>query len=274
MRKYKNMLSFIIFIISISLVFSFGVTAKNNSEVTIKNKNLNSLESTVVKKVIDGDTIKISNGETIRFIGIDTPEINWDIGTADFYGYKALNFTKNNLLNKKIYLEYDEEKRDDYGRLLAYVYLENGELFNDIILKKGYGHLMTVEPNTKYLKKFRKVVKKAREKEQGIWRKIKQSKEKAAVISWKEAEKFYGKTVIVEGKIKNTYKAEEVTFLNFAENYNETLTIIIFNDNLNKFACQPENYFLNKNIRVIGEVKEYEGSPEIIVENPTSILVN
>ena len=274
MKKNNKITFFIIFVISIFLVCSFTISAEENSGIKLNNKDLNSLQTTVVKKVIDGDTVKTTNGENIRLIGIDTPEINWDKGTADFYGYKALNYTKSSLLNEKIYLEYDKEKRDEYGRVLAYIYLENGELFNLKILEKGYGHLMTVDPNTKYLKKFRKAAKKARNKEQGIWRRINQLQEKLPVISWGEAKDYYGKKVIVKGKIINTYKAEEVTFLNFAENYDETLTIVIFNDDLNKFSFQPEDYFLNKSVEVLGEIKKYEGSPEIIIKNPSSILVN
>ena len=232
------------------------------------------MQTTVVKKVIDGDTVKITNGENVRLIGIDTPEINWDKGTADFYGYKALNYTKSSLLNEKIYLEYDKEKRDDYGRLLAYIYLENGVLFNMKLVAEGYAHLMTVEPNTKYLNQFKNSVINARTERRGIWKRLDQLQRNVPVISWKEAEKYYKKKVIVEGKITNTYKSKEVTFLNFAENYNETLTIIIFNDDLNKFSCQPEEFFLNKNIEVLGKIKKYEEAPEIIIENPTSILIN
>ena len=272
MKKSNKFFNLIICLISFLLLFSSVGAALDNSGLKVSNDNLKSLKTTVIKKIIDGDTIKASNGETIRLIGVDTPEIFWDKGTAEFYGYKAMKFTRKNLLNKKVYLRYGQKKRDDYGRVLAYIYLENGELFNIKLLNSGYAHLMTVAPNTKYLDNFTNEVVKSRAEGSGIWSQIKQLEKEIPVVSWDEVKKYYGKKVIVEGKIINTYQSDKVVFLNFSKNYNETLTVVIFNNDLNKFAIQPEKFFLNKKIKVMGIIKKYEGAPEIIVENPSTIL--
>jgi len=258
MKKYNNnFLIKIIFTFLILIFIAFNVQA----------------EEVYITKVIDGDTIKTKNGKTIRLIGIDTPEINWDSGTADFYGYKALKFTNKYLLNKKVYLEFDQDKKDDYDRQLAYIYLQNGDFFNAKLLANGYAHILTVEPNNKYENKLKEIAKKAREEKIGIWKKVEQFSDRLDTISWKDAEKYYGKNVIVKGKIVNTYKAEEVTFLNFSENYSETLTIVIFNDDLNKFAVEVNKYFKNKRVKVMGKIKKYDNAPEIIITDPTSILI-
>ena len=268
---YKN--SLVIIFILISLFVSFSVFGEQ-SLYKKSNKELDLLESTVIKRVIDGDTVKTVDDKTIRILGVDTPEINWDENTADYYGYKARDFTKEQLLNEKVYLEYDTEKSDDYGRTLAYIYLNDGQLFNNQLLENGYAHLMIVKPNNKYEKKFKKTAKKAREKKVGIWNRLNQLEEKIPMISWEKAEKYYGEEVIVKGEIVNTHKSEEVTYLNFAENYWEILTIVIFNDDLNKFDYNPANFLKGKQIKVVGKVKKYEGSAEIVVENPTSILIS
>ena len=225
-----------------------------------------------IERIIDGDTVKTAAGDSIRFLGVDTPEIDWENNESEFYAQKARDFTAANLKDKNVTLKYDTEREDDYGRVLAYIYLENGELFNIKLLNSGYAHLMTVAPNTKYLDNFTNEVVKSRAEGSGIWSQIKQLEKEIPVVSWDEVKKYYGKKVIVEGKIINTYQSDKVVFLNFSKNYNETLTVVIFNNDLNKFAIQPEKFFLNKKIKVMGIIKKYEGAPEIIVENPSTIL--
>ena len=136
-----------------------------------------------VARVVDGDTIKLSNNERIRLIGVDTPELHYsdkllrdskrsgkDIKTIQSLGAKASKFTKDLCLNKKVRLEYDVEKHDRYGRLLAYIYLEDGTFVNAKILGDGYGQTMTVPPNVKYAGYFRKLEKQARAAKKGLWK--------------------------------------------------------------------------------------------------------
>ncbi len=270
-NNFKEIL--VIIFISIAIFFSFSTFAGQRIDENSTKKN-DLLESTIIKRVIDGDTVETIDNETIRILGVDTPEIYWDENTADYYGYKARDFTKEKLLNQKVYLEFDKEKRDDYGRLLAYIYSEDGKFFNKELLEKGYAHLMIIKPNNNYEKVFEKATKKAREKSLGIWNRLNQLEKKLPIISWEEAEKHYGEEVIVKGKVVSTYQSDEVTYLNFAENYWETLTIVIFNDDLNKFAIEPEMFFNRKEVLLMGRIKKYEDSPEIIIENPHSIIIN
>lgn len=135
-----------------------------------------------VARVVDGDTLKLSNGERIRLIGVDTPELHYsskllrdakrthkDIRVIQELGSEAKNFTSNLCLGKKVRLEFDVEKRDRYGRLLAYVYLEDGTFVNAKILEEGYGKTMTIPPNVKYAEYFLKLQEKARAGNKGSW---------------------------------------------------------------------------------------------------------
>jgi len=67
-------------------------------------------------------------------------------------------------------IEYDVQKQDKYGRLLGYVYLKNGEMLNEEIIKSGYASPMTIPPNIKYKDKFTKAYREAKENKRGLWK--------------------------------------------------------------------------------------------------------
>ena len=229
-------------------------------------------EEVYINEVIDGDTVVSASGKRIRLLGIDSPEINWEQGGAEFFGWEARDYLIEQLLNKNVNLEYDIDKKDDYGRSLAYIFLD-GENFNLKLLEQGYAGLMLVSPNDKYRKIFIRAADEARKNRRGIWNKLEYYSDKLPIITYREAEKYIGEEVIVKGKIVNTAKTEEVSFLNFSHNYQNTLSLVIFNDNLIKFSYQPVDYLKERQIKVMGRVKLYKGVPEIIVEEAENIML-
>ncbi len=135
-----------------------------------------------VSRVVDGDTLKLSDGQRVRLIGVDTPELHYgykllrdakkshkDIDVIQGFGRKAADFTKNLVEDRKVRLEYDVEKHDRYRRLLAYVYLEDGTFVNAKIIEEGYGHIMTIPPNVRYASKFLQLEREARKNNKGLW---------------------------------------------------------------------------------------------------------
>jgi len=137
-----------------------------------------------VSRVVDGDTLKLESGERVRLIGIDTPEMHeseklhrdsqrsgQDVTSIQKLGRQAYEFTRKLVEGKRVSLEFDAEKYDKYGRLLAYVYINNNKIFvNAEIVKEGYASLMTIPPNVKYADLFRKLYKEARENRRGLWK--------------------------------------------------------------------------------------------------------
>ena len=122
-------------------------------------------------RVVDGDTIVVEIGgklEKVRLIGVDTPETVHPSKPVEYFGKEASDFTKRTVERKNVRLEYDWQKRDKYGRLLAYVYLEDGTFLNSEIIKQGYGFAYTKYP-FKYLEEFRQYEKEARENKNGLW---------------------------------------------------------------------------------------------------------
>ena len=135
--------------------------------------NINAQESYLCTRVVDGDTIIIKmNGkrERVRLIGVDTPETKHPKKPVEYFGKEASAFTKRMVEGKRVRLEYDQNRRDKYDRLLAYVYLLNGTFLNAEIVKQGYGFAYTRFP-FKYLDEFRKYEKDARENKHGLWAK-------------------------------------------------------------------------------------------------------
>jgi micrococcal nuclease len=136
-----------------------------------------------ISRVVDGDTLKLSSGEKVRLIGVDTPEVYYgdkllrdskrsgtDIKTIQSLGAKASRFTKDLCLGKRARLEYDVVKHDKYGRVLAYVYLEDGTFVNAKIAEEGYGQIMTIPPNVKYADYFLKLERQAKDGKKGLWK--------------------------------------------------------------------------------------------------------
>ena len=123
-----------------------------------------------VTRVVDGDTVDISPSvegrSRVRLIGMDTPEVYF--GTQP-YGPEASAFAKRKLDGEQVGLELDVQKIDPYGRLLAYVYLPDGRMFNETLLEEGYAQVATFPPNVKYQERLLKAQREAREANRGLW---------------------------------------------------------------------------------------------------------
>ncbi|GGP05049.1 hypothetical protein GCM10010992_19700 [Cloacibacterium rupense] len=129
-----------------------------------------------VSKISDGDTfyVKIKKFEEIkiRLIGIDAPESR-NVGIKvrkEYFGKEAKFFVTNLLKNKKVKLTFDVQKTDRYGRVLAYVYLENGVFLNQYLVEKGIAVVSTFPPNVKFVEVFIKAEKLARNNRLGLWK--------------------------------------------------------------------------------------------------------
>lgn len=122
-----------------------------------------------VARVVDGDTIEIEGGEKVRLIGVNTPETKDPRKPVEYFGQEAYEFTKSLLEGKDVYLEYDVEKTDRYGRILAYIYLADGTFVNAELVKQGYAQVMTIPPNVKYADLFVELQREAREADKGLW---------------------------------------------------------------------------------------------------------
>ncbi|MBN1633379.1 MAG: thermonuclease family protein [Ignavibacteria bacterium] len=153
---------------------------------TEKQKRISSSELFTVIETIDGDTFRLSNGEKVRLLGIDAPEMNEsdklerdseqsgrDKNTIKKLGTLSARYVKKLAEGKKVYLEKEPggDNRDRYGRLLRYVYLEDGTLINRKIIRDGYAYVYDRYPLSK-TEEFKQYEKEARENERGLWGEI------------------------------------------------------------------------------------------------------
>jgi len=128
-----------------------------------------------IKRVVDGDTLVLENGERVRLIGVDTPETKHPNKPVQRFGKEATAFTQKMVQGKSVRIEFEQgyaptRHKDRYGRTLAYVFLEDGTFLNAEIVKQGYGHAYTRFP-FRYLKEFRQLEREAREQGRGLWAK-------------------------------------------------------------------------------------------------------
>lgn len=118
--------------------------------------------SAIVSSVIDGDTIKLQNGERVRLLGINTPE------KGQPYYEEATNGLKKLVEGKTVTLERDIEDKDQYGRLLRYIYVAD-TFVNLEMVREGYANVYVISQNTKYSDEFEKAEEEAKIAERGIW---------------------------------------------------------------------------------------------------------
>ena len=105
-----------------------------------------------VKFIYDGDTILLENGQKVRYVGINSPEMNYHGHEMEPLARDARNYNTKLLKRTRVRLEFDGELTDRHGRLLAYVFTEKGEMVNKLMVEKGLANVMTIRPNIKYRK--------------------------------------------------------------------------------------------------------------------------
>ena len=123
---------------------------------------------TLVTRVIDGDTIELATGQTVRYTGIDTPETVHPSKGVECFGREAAAANRALVEGKRVELEKDVSETDQYGRLLRYVYVEE-EMVNDYLVRNGFAHASTWPPDVKYQGRFQTAEQYARENNLGLW---------------------------------------------------------------------------------------------------------
>ena len=122
-----------------------------------------------VDYVLDGDTFKTKQGEKIRLLGINTPEIRHDTSPAQPFGNTAKRALQDMIAGKQVRLTFDKEKKDKYGRTLAHVYLKGGLWVNAELVRLGLAHVYTFVPNISAAKKLIKIEQEAIQHKRGMW---------------------------------------------------------------------------------------------------------
>ena len=158
----KHIKSFIIILTALFISYYYRVNLKNSENKLI------------VSKVIDGDTVELNTGQRLRYIGIDTPEINFG-KDPECFAIQAKEFNKKLVENKKIDIEKDVSEKDKFGRLLRYVYVENDSttsaiFVNEYLVRQGYAIVSTYPPDIAHIEDLLTAQQEARENNRGMWK--------------------------------------------------------------------------------------------------------
>lgn len=142
-------------------------TSTNSATLGVKEEGI------LVTEVVDGDTFKLETGETVRMVGMDTPETVDPRRPVGCFGKEASNETKSLLTNKRVILQKDVTDKDKYGRILRLVYLplDDGNLLfiNDYLVREGFARLYTYPPDIKFDQRFKNAETEAKINKRGMW---------------------------------------------------------------------------------------------------------
>ena len=167
--KRQRQINAVFFLCFLSFTIVFLYPEPSNAATWIK-----------VRWVDDGDTIVMIDGRRVRYIGINTPEIAHGNEKAEPFGYAAKKLNKQRVYQKTVRLEFDRERLDRYGRLLAYVFLRNGLFVNKEIIRQGYAYYLPQRQTSRYSKVLLQAQQEAMTAKRGIWQ------------NWRENGKYRG----------------------------------------------------------------------------------
>ncbi|MBT8365302.1 MAG: thermonuclease family protein [Deltaproteobacteria bacterium] len=150
----------------------------------------------------DGDTIVLASGQRVRYIGINAPETDHEDQKAQPYGNDSRSLNKNLVMSQKVRLEFDDERYDQYGRMLAYIFLQDGSFLNARLLKAGLAFYLYRAPNVRYEKILLKSQQDAMDSQKGLWRNWKEKNAKP-IIGNLSSRRFHNSSCSYAKKIKS-----------------------------------------------------------------------
>jgi micrococcal nuclease len=124
-----------------------------------------------VVRAVDGDTIEAridGELEDVRYIGVDTPETVKPGTPVQCFGHRASDFDRRLVEDRRARLVFGVERRDVYGRLLAYVYIDH-RFVNAELVRRGFARTLAIAPNTRYRELFEHLEQHAARLGRGLW---------------------------------------------------------------------------------------------------------
>ncbi|MCD4755293.1 MAG: thermonuclease family protein [Deltaproteobacteria bacterium] len=126
-------------------------------------------KSVFVRHIIDGDTIVLKKGTKVRYRGINSPEIPHKDKPGEPLGWAATKRNRQLVQGRLVRLIQDDEKRDRFGRLLAYVFLSDGRMVNEILVREGMAFVCFSEKGSSFSKRLLAAQREAIDARRGIW---------------------------------------------------------------------------------------------------------
>lgn len=217
-----------------------------------------------VKKVYDGDTILLTNGNKIRLLGINTPEVEGRYKSrSEAGGEAAKQWLKETLLKKKVRVEIDVEKHDKYSRILAHVFTADKQHINLELVKHGFASVNIHPPNLKYAADLLTAQKQAEQEQLGIW-----SHQEYAPRHFSEINRSnYKGWHRIKGKIQAISQTRKYIKLTLSESF----SLKINKKSLDLFS--DLNDFIDAKIEVRGWINKQKKRYTIYIRHPGQIVI-
>ena len=219
----------------------------------------------IVSRIVDGDTLHLKDGRKIRLLGINTPERAYHGKASQPFSKKATQLVKHLLRhNKRVGLSYDQQKKDRYKRILAYVNLEDGRSIEQILLAKGFAQSLVIPPNDARVGCYRRIENKARLENLGIWQLPKNQWIDAKLLS-KKAKGLY----FIRGTILDYSESRNSIYLKLSHQ----LSIRIAKKDKIYFPDINFNTILGQLVSVRGWVNTYKGHQSISIRTAYDLKI-
>lgn len=220
----------------------------------------------VVRTVHDGDTIsaQFPDGERrrVRLLGVDAAEISGGTEETRFHGEMARRFAFLALFGRTVHLSWDSERTDKYGRTLAYVWTEDGTLFNELIIREGFASVLPWFPlKADIMARLREAERKARAERRGLW-----SGPPFPAVEPSRAGREIGRMASVSFVCRRVFRRGSVTLL---ESERARFQAVIPRNRLNAFKDLES--LTGVRIEVVGLIEDYRGVPQIMLFSPYQI---
>lgn len=215
----------------------------------------------VVKKVFDGDTILLSNGQKVRLLGVNTPEVAGRNKNAEPGGEEAKVWLKTWLEHKKVSLEFDVEKQDKYQRTLAYVFTKDKRHVNMELVRQGLATVNIYPPNLKYVQQLLAAQHEAERKGLGIWcdpNYAPQSFDRLNELNYKGWKRITGRVSVLR-------KTRKYSYLQFSPH----VSLRIENATLDLFPNLQR--YIDRNIEARGWVSKSNGRFVMHIRHPAEL---
>lgn len=223
-----------------------------------------------VVRVIDGDTIEVRlDGEirSVRYLGIDTPEIDWAQGQHQVYALEAAQANRDRVAGRLVRLEFDVQRTDVYGRLLAHVFVDDVHV-NYELIEQGYAQAFFISPNLQHHEAFLAAQHDAWEAGRGLWGTAGLPIE--AAEAWQHVGTFQRVAgYIISGEQRT---GDGLTELRFGDDSGDvSLAVHIYPESRVLFEGSPETTFVGAYVQVAGLVEHYGRGYRIVVRDPAML---
>lgn len=217
-----------------------------------------------VRKVIDGDTLLLQDGEKVRLIGINTPEVQSRYSQSQPGGEAARDWLQRTLRNPTVWLQYDEQQFDKYDRRLAHVFLESGQYLNGLLLEQGLAMLTLIPPNLQYADVLIQAQQAAEQNKRGIWQMPDYQRQHVRTFNAAKSYSGWQRWELTAGQLFESRK-----YMNLL--VSESLLISIPKAQLTLFP--PLESYLNTPLEARGWLRKQGKQQRLYIQHPSALMV-